>query len=391
MSGTIFFVCSITAISAPLVAPRISAWYAAPTMTKRIQNQKEEERVVSKSRPAGMNISYFITISTSTASSPTASKSPGMPIALVKPNSKMSIEPSSFDATSTSQVRLKDAYLGGLMENQRWDPSHQEEENSEDSHNPAAETWYCITWEHLLPKIIKLGSNPLHTEPVFQMTRKVKRIRKRHGTTISTYRRTHRTIWKPSSPWSGRSVENDQAILWKIWMWSWTLRAAVHLGKDYDMKLTFVKNYLWKTTGQFFRETEKLISGQTETTGISLINFQDLRWVSKLIAQSSLSIFHCQSLCLLRLCALFGENGRQFCWILEEANSLVCGQQLFQRVESNWWTANGTRVEDFQGFTTVAIINEIQQMMGELQSMFNDIVWDAEGNDELCVNNSFDN
>ena len=91
-----------------------------------------------------------------------------------------------------------------------------------------------------------------------------------------------------------------------------TLRAAVHLGKDYDTNLTFVKNYLWKKTGQLFREAEKLISGQTETTGISLINFQDLRWVSidKFIAQS-LSIFHCQSLCLLQFCTLFGEDGRQ--------------------------------------------------------------------------------
>ena len=49
----------------------------------------------------------------------------------------------------------------------------------------------------------------------------------------------------------------------------------------------------------------------------------------------------------------------------------------------------------------MGILNQIQQMMGVLQcepenftgrvifmSMFNDIVWDAEGNDELCVNNS---
>ena len=54
----------------------------------------------------------------------------------------MRVEPSSFDAASTSQVRVKDAYLGGLMEEQRRDPSHQEEENSEDSDNPAAGTWY---------------------------------------------------------------------------------------------------------------------------------------------------------------------------------------------------------------------------------------------------------
>ena len=66
-----------------------------------------------------------------------------MPIASEKRDSRMSIEPSSFDAASASQVRLKDAYLGGLMEKQREDPSHQEEEeDSEDSDNPAAETWH---------------------------------------------------------------------------------------------------------------------------------------------------------------------------------------------------------------------------------------------------------
>ena len=93
-----------------------------------------------------------------------------------------------------------------------------------------------------------------------------------------------------------------------------TLRAAVHLGKDYDMNLRFVKNSLWKTTRQLFRETQKLISDQTDTTGISMFNFQDLRWVST-------SLLHCRayqystakSLCLLRLCALFGKNGRQSC------------------------------------------------------------------------------
>ena len=39
-----------------------------------------------------------------------------MPIASGRPDSRMSIEPCSFDAASTSQARLKDAYFGGLME-----------------------------------------------------------------------------------------------------------------------------------------------------------------------------------------------------------------------------------------------------------------------------------
>ena len=56
-----------------------------------------------------------------------------------------------------------------------------------------------------------------------------------------------------------------------------TLRAAVHLGKDCDANLRYAMNHLWKTTGELFRETERLMSGQTGTTSISLINFQDLR------------------------------------------------------------------------------------------------------------------
>ena len=54
-----------------------------------------------------------------------------------------------------------------------------------------------------------------------------------------------------------------------------TLRAAVHLGKDHDPNLRFVKNHLWKTAGQLFREKEKPVSGQKETAGISVIEFQD--------------------------------------------------------------------------------------------------------------------
>ena len=76
------------------------------TMEKRIHNSFFFFVIVSKSRPAVMNVSSFIATSSSTASSPIAPKSPGMPIVSVKPDSRMSIESSSLDAASTSQVRL---------------------------------------------------------------------------------------------------------------------------------------------------------------------------------------------------------------------------------------------------------------------------------------------
>ena len=87
-----------------------------------------------------MNVSsYVIATSSSSASSPIASESLGMPTASGNPT----------DAASTSQVRLKDAYLGRLMEGQRETPSHQEE-NSEDSVILRLE--HGTTKRNLLPK-----------------------------------------------------------------------------------------------------------------------------------------------------------------------------------------------------------------------------------------------
>ena len=83
-------------------------------MAKRIQKQKEGERVVSMSRLVMNMSSYLIATSSSAASSPIASKSPEMSGASEKPGSKMNLEANSLDAASASQVRLKGAYIGGL-------------------------------------------------------------------------------------------------------------------------------------------------------------------------------------------------------------------------------------------------------------------------------------
>ena len=112
------------------------------TMAKTIQEQKEGERVVSNSRLAVMNVSsYLMSSSSSAASSSIASKSPGMPIASEKPDSKMIVEPSSFEAASASQVRLKDAYLGGLKEKQQGDLPNERQENSEETDDSESEPW----------------------------------------------------------------------------------------------------------------------------------------------------------------------------------------------------------------------------------------------------------
>ena len=174
--------------------------------------------------------------------------------------------------------------------------------------------------------------------------------------------------------------------IWRVFM-STTLRSAVHLGKDYDTNLRFVKNFLWITTGQLFEETEKLVSGHTETAGTSVIDFQDPRWMLTSLLHSrayqsstaKVYVFSDSVLCLGKM----GDDNNY-----SELNR-IDGQPM----ELEW--------KIFPGPTAVGILNQIQQMMGELQcepenftgriilmSMFNDIVWDAKGNDEICENSS---
>ena len=234
---------------------------------------------MSKSRPAVMSMSScLVATSSSAASSPIASKSLGMSIASGKPDSKMNVEPSSFDAASTSQVRLNDAYFGCLMEGQRGPVASRRRKFRRLKTILKLEPG--TTKRNLLSKTIKLGETTCTRSPFFSSPG----ISKEYGSDMG-----------PLSPHIARHIalhgsrlHNGQEDLWKTtrrshgrfecefgYLVNTTFRAAVHLGKDYDTNMRFVKNYLWKTTGQLFRDTEMLISGQTETTGIILINFQD--------------------------------------------------------------------------------------------------------------------
>ena len=93
------------------------------------------------------------------------------------------------------------------MEKQRGNPSRQEEEDSEDSDNPEAEIW------HKKGEPVVQNSKAWGQSFCIRSQLEVQRVQKRRGDTTSTYRRTHRTAWKPSSPWSGKSMEDNLAIL----------------------------------------------------------------------------------------------------------------------------------------------------------------------------------
>ena len=84
-------------------------------MAKRMQEQKGEDISVAKSKSTATNLSSHVPTSSSSEKIPIASKSPAVLIATEKPESRMRRSAKS-EAASSSQVKLQDAYLGGLME-----------------------------------------------------------------------------------------------------------------------------------------------------------------------------------------------------------------------------------------------------------------------------------
>ena len=264
------------------------------------------------------------------------------------------------------------------MEKQRGNPSHQEEEDSEDSDNPEAQIWYykgkqvteepvalnSKAWEHTLAHgasssddresqkdteatwkhYLQISPHTSHCmEAVFSMVREI-------------YGR------QPGDPMKDLDVN---LAIWRMFM-NTAHRAAVHLGKDYDMSLRFVKNHLWETAGQLFRETEQLVNGQTETTCISLINFQKLRWMSPSLLHnrkyqhSTVKVYvfsdsvHCRE--------KMGNDPveswkKQVQWYSDNENFKDLNRIDGQPMEFEW--------KIFPGSTTMAILNEIQQLMGD--------------------------
>ena len=134
-----------------------------------------------------------------------------------------------------------------------------------------------------LPKTTKLGGQPL-AHGASSSVDKSKRYRSDMGTlppSIDTHvpffgsGLLHDQGRKPGDPMKDLDVN---LAIWGFYM-NTTLKAAVHLGKDCGANLRYVKNHLWNTAGQLFRETAELVSGQTETAGRSVIDFQDLSWM----------------------------------------------------------------------------------------------------------------
>ena len=130
---------NISRYSSTCCAKNSSLISCAKTKAKRMQEQKGEERSVAKSKSTAMNLCSHVPTSSSSAKSPIASKSPEILIATVKLESRMRRN-SKSDAASSSQVRLQDAYLGGLMDTATEKPVAIKEESG-DVDFSESDTW----------------------------------------------------------------------------------------------------------------------------------------------------------------------------------------------------------------------------------------------------------
>ena len=171
-----------------------------------------------------------------------------------------------------------------------------------------------------------------------------------------------------------------------------TPKAAIHLGNDHDVNLRNGQNSSWRTTGQLFG------SGQTETTGINLIDSQDLRWISTNLlhsrayqyANAKVYVFSDSVLCLGRIGDNpVGSKKKKIEWY-SETNFF---SELHRIEMESRWSSSGRFSQDSR---QRVFSRRFRKTMGELQcdppdfqdrfvfmSMFNDIVQDAKGNEKL--------
>ena len=187
----------ISHFSSTCCAKNSSLMSCPKTMAKRRQEQKEEERIVSKSESTAMNLSAHVPTSASSAKSPTASKSPGILIAQRKSESRTRRN-SKLDEAPSSQLKLKDVYHGGLMDTATGKPVATEE-NQVFWEFSESESWSVhedkVTGEQGIVKLKEGNVHIISTYPLQSYLTWTKSIRLLERLTIEGLR----TKWRTST------------------------------------------------------------------------------------------------------------------------------------------------------------------------------------------------
>ena len=364
------------------------------TMAKRMQEQQGEERIVAKSKPT-MNLAFTVSTSSSTVQNPIAStKSPEMLKAPCRKDwsntVKLEAEEHNQDAASSSQGWQKDAVLDvGTRKPAVREEDHEHLNFPEDtistrklvaSGNSETEGKDKI-WPHNLQKSTDCVP---HMEKVFSIVR-------------------HRCGLSPRDEMKNLDVT---AAIWGTFL-SVSLRAAVHLGRDFSANLRSTKNQQKKSWRQLFQVTQKLITDQTEITGITTTDWRQRMWRETTLLTDRAVHFATAKKKNLRLFWLSAMSGRYQYWTSQSMGKqdwMFLGNTFFSKKKSgsDRRGTNGTRVENFPGFTTLGILDEIQKtMISELKcepghsegsiifmSMYNDIGWRKRGHRENCFANA---
>ena len=250
---------------------------------------------MAKWKSTAMNLSSFVPTSCSSAKIPIAFKNPWIFTATVKPERRMRRN-SKPDAASSSQVKLQDAYLGGLMDKATVKPVATKEE-SDDVDLSESETW-SFHEEEMTERLVAYrtakGKPGAPSESENSGNPKAERKDWTHNLHISPDTAPHmetvfsivRKIYErePADPMDDLDV--NMATFFFL---NTTLRAAVHLGQDYEVNLRFVKTHLWKSVEQLFNETGRLIRDQTEINGVTTIDFKEITWRSTSFCAAELS------------------------------------------------------------------------------------------------------
>ena len=186
---------------------------------------------------------------------------------------------SESDAASSSQARLQDAYLGVLMDTATVKlVAAKEESGCVDSSESETGSEEDVTGIPVAYKTV--------TVKPYVSSEKAERVEWSHNLYMSPAT-VHQTepVFSIVTRIFGREHDDlmdDLDVKMAIWciILNATFRAAVHLGQDYEANLRYVKNHLWNSVGQLFNETGKLVSEQTDITGVNTIGFKEPQWMS---------------------------------------------------------------------------------------------------------------
>ena len=126
-----------------------------------------------------------------------------------------------------------------------------------------------------------------------------------------------------------------------------TLRAAVHLGQDYEANLRYVKNHHWNSVGLLFHESGTLISEHKEITGVSTFDFKDATWMStRLLCEMAYRIANAKTHVFSDSVLCVGTMGDDPIATWKSKIKWYSGKQSLQRYESNRRNTDGVRVDN---------------------------------------------